>query len=360
MSSHFAQLGSLPCAYGGPAGTATLRAQPEDFQVNEWLGYEADGEGDHLLLRVRKRDANTLWVAKQLARAGKLGARDVGFAGLKDRQALVEQSFTVPRRNARGEDWVGVCGSGFEVIASARHRRKLKRGALRGNQFVLTLRDFAGDLDLLQQRLSELERQGAPNYFGPQRFGRGYGNLELARRWFTEGAPPADRFERSFALSAARAAIFNAVLAERIAAGTWNRLLPGELANLDGTNSYFSVLSLDEELVRRCAELDIHPTGPLWSGHSTAAGESARSEEAIAAQFPALARGLADAAMEPQRRPLRMRVQDLRWAIEGTQIRLEFRLRRGSFATAVLHEIIDSAAMTEVPDGDDLTTSEYV
>ncbi len=85
---NFVDLMNLPCAHGGPAGSARLRVTPEDFVVREWLGFEADGEGDHLLLKVRKRGANTMWVAKQLARIGKIPPRDVGFAGLKDRDAV--------------------------------------------------------------------------------------------------------------------------------------------------------------------------------------------------------------------------------------------------------------------------------
>jgi tRNA pseudouridine13 synthase len=76
----FDEMTALPCAHGGPAGRAQLRAAPEDFLVQEWLGWDADGAGDHLLLKVRKRGANTLWVAKQLARLGKIDPRDVGFA----------------------------------------------------------------------------------------------------------------------------------------------------------------------------------------------------------------------------------------------------------------------------------------
>jgi tRNA pseudouridine13 synthase len=85
-------------AYGAPLGLAQLRAIPEDFCVREWLGFEADGEGDHWLLKVRKRDANTLWVAKQLARIGNAHPKDVGFAGIKDRHALTEQSFAARTR----------------------------------------------------------------------------------------------------------------------------------------------------------------------------------------------------------------------------------------------------------------------
>ena len=260
----FDEMTALPCAHGGPAGRAQLRAAPEDFLVQEWLGWEADGAGDHLLLTVRKRGSNTLWVAKQLARLGKLDPRDVGFAGLKDRDAVAEQSFTVPARSAIGESWVGVNGEGFEVVGCARHRRKLKRGALKGNDFTITLRGFSGDAPLLEQRLQSIAVAGVPNYFGPQRFGRDGSNLRTVLAWFAEGVAPTDRWQRGFALSAARAAIFNAVVARRVGDGTWNQLLPGEIVNLDGSGSVFVAEVLDAALEDRCARLDIHPTGPMW------------------------------------------------------------------------------------------------
>lgn len=342
---------TLPCAHGGPVGRARIRATPEDFLVREWLGFAADGEGDHLLLTVRKRGANTMWVAKQLARLGKLDPRDVGFAGLKDRDALTEQSFTLPVRSALGERWAGVTGEGFEVLTAVRHRRKLKRGALRGNDFELVLRNFEGDLAALEQRLQAIARRGAPNYFGPQRFGRDGANLRTAQAWFSGEAPAPDRIERGFALSAARSAIFNAVLAERVRNGSWNALLAGDVANLNGSGSVFAIEAVDDTLRERCERLDIHPTGPLWGKDESASqGSVAALESEVAAKYPQLTAGLARAGLEQERRALRIEAAGLRWSIEGADVRLQFRLGRGAFATAVVHELIDNAFSTSAPD----------
>lgn len=349
----FEDMATLPCAHGGPAGRAQLRAAPEDFLVQEWLGWEADGAGDHLLLRVRKRGANTIWVAKQLARLGKVDPRDVGFAGLKDRDAVAEQAFTVPARSAIGEAWLGVSGDGFEVLAATRHRRKLKRGALKGNDFTIVLRGFSGDPRVLEQRLKSVAAEGVPNYFGPQRFGRDAGNLRTALAWFTEGVAPADRWQRSFALSAARSAIFNAVVARRVSDQTWNRLLPGEIVNLDGSGSVFVADAIDATLDERCRQLDVHPTGPMWSGPSSATGAAAVIEAEVAARHDALAQGLTRAALQPERRALRIRVDRLQWAIENDAVHLRFRLFRGAFATAVLHELIEHAFAEQTPEADE-------
>lgn len=351
--TEYAELMTLPCAHGGPAGSARLRASPDDFVVREWLGFEADGEGDHLLLKVRKRGANTMWVAKQLAKIGKIHPRDIGFAGLKDRDAVAEQSFTVPARSAVGTSWAGVTGDGFEVLSADRQRRKLKRGALKGNDFLLVLREFAGDAVLLEQRLQTLSAAGVPNYFGPQRFGRGGHNITTALAWFNGEGPAPERAERGFALSAARAAIFNAVLAERVTAGSWNQLLEGDVVNLNGSGSIFPAESIDETLRVRCLELDVHPTGPMWHGDSLlTTGAIAEFEANIARRHLALATGLSKAGLEPERRPLRVPVKELSWRIEGSDVHLQFRLQRGSFATAVLHELISNAFLADTPEAD--------
>lgn len=347
-----AELMNLPCAHGGPAGSARLRATPEDFVVREWLGFDADGEGDHLLLKVRKRGANTMWVAKQIAKIGKIHPRDVGFAGLKDRDAVAEQAFSVPARSAVGTNWVGVTGDGFEVLSAERQRRKLKRGALKGNDFVLVLREFAGDAAILEQRLQTLASQGVPNYFGPQRFGRGGQNIAAALAWFGGEGPAPERMERGFALSAARSAIFNAVLAERVRAASWNRLLDGDVVNLNGSGSIFPVQSVDDPLHERCRQLDVHPTGPMWHGDSLlSTGAIAKLEAGVAQRYQALASGLAKAGLEPERRPLRVPVRELSWSIDGNDVHLQFRLQRGSFATAVLHELISNAFLADIPEG---------
>ena len=89
---------------------------------------------------MRKRGANTEWVARELARAAGCKPFEVGFAGLKDRNAVTTQSFTVPRGRRAAVEFVGLAGEGFEVIAAAAHQRKLPRGALEANRFAITVR----------------------------------------------------------------------------------------------------------------------------------------------------------------------------------------------------------------------------
>ena len=348
----FEEMAALPCAHGGPAGRAQLRTAPEDFLVQEWLGWEADGDRRPFAAEGAQARREHACGSRNSSRGSRSSIRATSASpGLKDRDAVAEQSFTVPARSAIGESWVGVAGEGFEVVAAARHRRKLKRGALKGNDFTITLRAFSGDPTALEQRLHAIATAGVPNYFGPQRFGRDGGNLRTALAWFADGVAPADRWQRGFALSAARAAIFNAVVARRVSDGTWNRLLPGEIVNLDGSGSVFVADVIDAALEERCARLDIHPTGPLWGGREPAPALAALEAEVVA-RHDVLAQGLSKAGLEPERRALRIRVDRLEWTIEGEVVQLRFRLFRGAFATAVLHELIENAFAQQAPEAE--------
>jgi tRNA pseudouridine13 synthase len=334
-----------PVAWGsGPLAAGVLRASPEDFQVSEILGFEPSGAGPHALLTVRKRGANTEWVARELARVAGCKPFEVGFAGLKDRNAVTTQAFTVPRGKRAAEEFVGVAGEGYEVVAAAAHQRKLPRGALEGNRFEITVRELRCDAAALGARLEAIARGGVPNYFGPQRFGREAGNLADVMR---AAARPAGRGrgEQGFMLSAARSVVFNAILAARVGQGSWNRLLAGDVANLDGRGSVFAVPQADAELVRRCTELELHPTAPLWGdGEILADGEVRSLEESVAAQFPEALAVIRGARMKSERRALRMRVRELAHEYDQDVLRLRFALPAGSFATAVLRELIANDA----------------
>jgi len=348
-----------PPAWGAPLGNGVLRAAPEDFQVDEILGFAAGGEGPHALLHVRKRGANTEWVARELARAAGVKPFEVGFAGLKDRNALTTQHFTVPRGKRAAEEFIGLAGEGFEVLAAAAHQRKLPRGALEGNRFAITVRGLNCDPAAIAQRLQRIAAGGTPNYFGEQRFGREAGNLEQVLRAAQQIAQGTNegggrrrerrgRDDAGFMLSAARSLIFNAILAERVAAGTWNRLVAGDVANLDGRGSVFAVEQVDGELEQRCVALDVHPTAPLTgAGQSLASGDVLALEDAVAARYPEALAVIHAEGMKSERRALRIRVRELAHEYAGDTLRLQFALSAGSFATTVLREIITGEANGE-------------
>jgi tRNA pseudouridine13 synthase len=324
-------------AHGAPLFAASIRDEPADFQVIEDLGFDLAGDGEHDFLWVEKVAANTDWVARQLARHAGVRAADVGYSGMKDRHAITRQWFSVPRRES---GWASFAAEGVTILDVRRHHRKLRRGAHSGNRFRIALRTprAAALRQVAEERLARVADCGVPNYFGPQRFGRDGGNIDLARRLFAGARLKRDK--RSIAISAARSFLFNEILSARVADGSWQQVLPGEVVNLDGSGSVFRADSVDETLERRAREMDIHPTATLWGLRSEISGEVIETLERNATDVHAdLRTGLERLSVKAAHRPLRMRVADLSWEIENDALWLEFTLPPGAFATAVLREI---------------------
>lgn len=339
-------------AWGEPVGHARVAVRPEDFRVDERLGFAPAGEGPHLLVRVRKRRLSTARAMQALAGHWQVERRQMGHAGRKDRHALTTQWLSVPWPPGASLPPTGSIpldqepDARLEVIGVMRHRRKLPVGALAGNDFQLTLRDVEASADALQTRVVTIARYGVPNYFGPQRFGRDGDNLVRARRWFAGEAGPRSRNDRSMLLSAARAAAFNAILDDRVQAGDWCGAEPGEILTLDGRGSVFMAESGDLRHNRlRAAGLRVHPTGALPGspGRSLAPPPSlAARERAVLQDWDDLVEGLVDKRLEAARRALRLSVRALAVrCLDGRTWRLSFRLMRGAYATAVLRELVE-------------------
>ena len=357
-------LESSPRAHGPALGRAVFKADLEDFVVEEQLGFAADGGRAHRLLLVEKAGLDTLDVARALARAVQVPASDVGFAGLKDRHALARQWFSVPaapNSDALTSFSQGDAREGFRVLEASAHSRKLRRGALQGNRFRIRLRALTPPVEAgaLADRLRQLANLGAPNYFGPQRFGREYANLERIAAWLGGARLAYGREARAFVWSSARALVFNAVLAGRVTDGSWTKILPGELVNLDGTRSFFHADQVDAELERRLLALDVHPTGPL-PGRSplpgrtppparTASpgraalpdGEAGQRETAAMAPFQELIDALARSGLQAARRPLRVVPRELEGRLVDDGAELSFALPPGSYATTLLREFVE-------------------
>ncbi|MCP3882514.1 MAG: tRNA pseudouridine(13) synthase TruD [Sulfitobacter sp.] len=224
----------MPYAFGGPVGRGVIRSSTEDFKVDEILGFEPDGDGEHVLLHLRKRQTNTIWLAGQIAKLAKVPKRDVSYAGLKDRHAVTSQWFSVRLASQPEPDWRGLESSQIELLRAERHRRKLRIGALRGNRFQLLIRELNADTTSLQQRLQQIKTAGMPNYFGEQRFGHDYGNLVQANALFERRLGKIERKLRGLLISTARSQLFNEVLAARIERESWNRPLGGDYVKLAG------------------------------------------------------------------------------------------------------------------------------
>ena len=333
--------GVLPRAFGEPVLAARIRSVPEDFLVEEIAAFEPHGEGEHLLLTIEKRSLNTAEAARRLAAWAGLPEMAIGYAGMKDRHAVTRQRFSVHLPKRVAPDVATLRADDFKVLETAWHNRKLPRGALKGNRFVLTLRDVQGARDAIDARLAQVAARGLPNWFGGQRFGRDGGNVASALAMFSGRRVRRD--QRSILLSAARSELFNRVLSARVMDGSWDAGLEGEVWVLAGSRSVFGPEPWDKVLAQRLAAFDIHPSAPLWgAGELRSQARSAEIERSALADEHSLAlrEGLEQADLKQERRANRLVAEALswQWTNDDTLV-LSFSLPPGSYATAVLHEL---------------------
>lgn len=306
---------SWPPAWGGPVGEGRLRTVPADFFVEEVLGRPLSGQGEHLYLFLQKEGENTEYVARELARLSDCRSMDVGYSGLKDRNAVTRQWFSLYRPGHSDRELLAAIRERWPVLESARHDRKLRRGTHVANRFELILRELTADPELLVSRLEAVAAQGCPNYFGPQRFGRGGANLDAAA-----GMDPrrlrGRNFKRGIYLSSVRSWLFNEYLARRVEAGDWRQCRRG-----------------DPGLER--------PTGPLYGDGGSDVDEPLRTEEnRVIEPYPVFRRLLDGARVRPERRELVLRPTDLDWHLTDDCLALKFALPKGGYATALLAEVL--------------------
>lgn len=337
----------FPTAYSSLSLSALFRQSPTDFYVDERLGFDLSGEGEHQCIAFEKIGHNTHWVIAALAEYAQVKEQDIGYCGRKDRHAITRQWVSIycpPVAKHRQDgasttvDWSDFTMDGVRILSVTHHHKKLRIGDHASNDFTITLRDVRRHVNGVPANLQkdghvqasalsgaekvsltdELKRRlslGVPNYYGAQRFGRLGNNLSLAHQWLSAGISP-PRKQRSMVLSAARSYIFNALLAHRVTLGQWNTVIDGDV--LEGGV----------------------PTGPLWGrGRSAAKGDALEYEQDALKPLSLWCEKLEYLGLQQERRPLILTPQHLEVDWEEHDLRLSFRLPTGTFATSVLAEV---------------------
>jgi tRNA pseudouridine13 synthase len=305
-----------PRSHSEPPLAAQLKVTPEDFEVRERLGITPSGEGEHLLLELQKTGVGTPELARLLADAHGIDHVDVGYAGMKDKRAVTSQWFSL-RGVAQLDETVAAL-DGVRVLNQSRHRQKLRRGELAGNDFRVRLHVL--DPVSGQKAATALADAGVPNYFGEQRFG--WDNLEKAQAWLAERRRRRlSKFKQGLYLSVLRSYLFNSVLAHRVEAGNWNRVMEGD-----------------------CLDARGFPTGPLWGrGRSGTDALAAHLEAAALAPHGSLLEGLEHAGLKQARRSFVLQPERFSCTACEDGIELKFSLGPGEYATSLL---MDRFALT--------------
>lgn len=340
--------------WGKPQQTGRLKSEFADFIVHEELGYEMSGEGEFVVVKVRKTNANTLYVGEKLAAFVGIHAKNMSYAGLKDRHAVTEQWFCLHLLGKDTPDFSAFQLEGVEILNVTRHHRKIRIGSLMGNHFDILLRDVK-ETEELQQRLMNLQAVGFPNYFTEQRFGRDGQNLTQALRWANGEIRVKERQKRSFYLSAARSEIFNRLVSERIEDGLITQVLAGDKLQLAGSKSWFIAEQGElEALNKRLESGDILLTAALIgkeSGEETERQDEKSSacerEAALIQTYSPLLNLMKEEKVKAARRPMLVKPQDLQWQFCSEGLHLSFFLEAGSYATSLVRELISVQTDTQ-------------
>ena len=346
--------------HGKPESSGLLRRQMSDFKVFEQLPFLPCGEGEHLFVHIRKTGANTLFVARELAKYFEVKEQLVSYAGLKDRFAVTEQWFGVHVPGKKEYNLDDLTIEGVEVLSYKRHNKKLRTGALSGNRFELILRDVTA-IKALTVRWQKIVEQGVPNYFGEQRFGIDGGNIERALSLFS-GRKVKDKKKRGIYLSAARSHIFNSVIDERIKQQCFDKVAVGDVLMLAGTQSVFHLDEMDNSIKQRFSEQDIDITAPMWgAGDLMTSAEPLVLEQQVAQQSDEFCQGLPRFGLKQERRRIRLTISDTDIELLSEQegsaqegstpkgknaVKISFFLPAGSYATTVLRELLSYQDLT--------------
>jgi len=394
-----------PVALGG-----RIRTTPEDFLVEEIPLVRPSGRGEHVLFQIEKREMSTFDAILRVSKGAKVSEQKVGYAGLKDAQAVARQYLSVHR--VPPERVLGIEHPRMRVLSAARHNAPIRLGHHRGNRFTIRIRGVHPDrVPAARRALEEVTRRGMPNAYGDQRFGvrrdghligralvhedwptflrqllgapsplendhrvvaarMAYeeGNLEKALALFPlkhrlekkaaatllrTGSPrqaflALGRRPRRIWVAAWQSYLFNRILDHRVRDGTYDRLLPGDIGALDDSGACFPVREEDLPIAVPAA-----PTGPLV-GHDLrlAEGEPGRIERAVLHDQGADPEGFrADhVRSRGHRRPLRVRVVEAGLEVEDADtVVVRFVLPPGSFATVLLEILMAGPARGAVP-----------
>ncbi|PCJ48841.1 MAG: tRNA pseudouridine(13) synthase TruD [Gammaproteobacteria bacterium] len=315
-------LDNLALAYPTAVNRALYRQQPEHFQVYETLDFTPQGQGDHLYLYLEKRNTNTDWLARELARKANLNPADVGYAGRKDRHAVTSQWFSLHLPPSKKISLKLFEGEDYKLLKHSRHIKKLRKGQIAHNRFKLQLTEFDGSFEQFKIRCHEVAQSGFPNYFGPQRFGHGGDNIIQAEAMLSGKLRVKDRNKRSIYLSAARSYLFNKILSKRLESDCW--LTP---------------ISGDQYLRLGQGELSI--SGAMaGDGENSALGACLELESAVLEKNKNLYTGIANSRIAWQRRSLRAMPEKLSCEKSSQGVEINFSLQSGAYATSLLRELL--------------------
>ncbi|SFV62281.1 tRNA pseudouridine 13 synthase [hydrothermal vent metagenome] len=333
-----------------------FNSSARDFTVEEIPLYEFTGEGEHLVLKVRKKEMTTWEMLDAISSHLGLRRRDIGYAGLKDKHAMTIQYISLP---AKLEEKLGTFShEKIKVLETTRHNNKIRVGHLKGNRFNIRLKKVLGvQKDKLDSVLKWIKANGVPNYFGNQRFGNNGDNWIDGKKLIEGTLKMRDRKTREFLMGSYQSYLYNqwlckrmelSLLLEKFSEEETEQVLKLPKGSLKGTKeqpNFFKLLEGDlmmhypygrlfevEALAKEAERFetkDIAPTGLIPGNKTKRAAGVARLFEA---QFDE------EMKLHGARRYAWIQVTEIQknYIEEKAHYELSFTLPKGSYATNVL------------------------
>src|SRR5207302_233594 len=127
------------------------------------------GQGEHVYVEIQKVGLTTFDAINGIARALNVSPRGIGYAGMKDAQAVTRQVLSIHGTTVEAVSALKL--DGITILWAIPHVNKLRLGHLKANRFAIRLRDVnPTDVVKLAPVIKTIEERGLPNYFGEQRF----------------------------------------------------------------------------------------------------------------------------------------------------------------------------------------------
>ncbi len=192
-----------------------FNSSPRDFTVEEIPLYEFTGQGEHLVLKVRKKEMTTWEMLDAISNHVGIRRRDMGYAGLKDKHAMTIQYISV--LGVHEEKLKAFTHDKIKILETVRHNNKIRVGHLKGNRFHIRLKKVLGvQKDKLDSVLKWVKKNGVPNYFGNQRFGNDGDNWVDGKKLIEGTLKIRDRKTKEFLMGSYQSYLFNGWLSKRM------------------------------------------------------------------------------------------------------------------------------------------------
>lgn len=338
------EIATLLYPYGIAQCSGQIKQQVEDFKVVEQLGFTPSGSGEHLFLFIQKSNLTTHQLIEKIAQETGVPARQIGYSGLKDKQAVTQQWISVQLPGCKQIPAITQTEQ-LQILQTQWNDKKLRIGTHKSNRFDIVIRNITGQCDNLDAVLNQIKSFGFANYFGEQRFGKQQDNVDQALKVLNNRHKNKrlSRTKKSLYLSSLRSELFNQILTKRIQQDIWLQPVDGDAYMLAGSQSVFTE-ALTDEILQRYKEFDVHCGVTLFgTGENRLCDEALAIENEVIPSNPDIRDTLLDNKIKRSFRANRAIAKNLKvqYLPDQAEIHVQVELDKGVYLTTLLSHLVN-------------------